>query len=123
MTTTIVGDPVTVLLDQWGRYCRQTSPVRLGYPTKAVFALPSAGRGGRVFNLDAEAESRARQTDRILVGLKQFDPQAFRALEQIYLWQTSAVEAAARLGVSRNTFYGFKSKGEAYLAGAVSAVG
>ena len=105
------------LLEQWGWYCRQVSPTHLGYPTHSACAPPSPGCGGGD-GLTEQDEQQARQLDRILAGLKQQDRQAWRSLEQIYLWRVSAVEAAARLGVSRRALYTLRGRGEAYIAGA-----
>ena len=111
------------LLEQWGRYCRQVAPDHLGYPSHSACCPPSAaGYNDSGDGLSADSEQQAHRLDRILAGLKQHDRRAYRTLEQIYLWRVGAVEAAARLGISRRAVYTARGKGEAYITGALASV-
>ena len=113
---------IQIILEQWGRYCRQVAPTNLGYPTRSACCPPSpGGYNDSGTGLDAEGEESARHVDRILAELKRHDRATYRALEQVYLWRVSAVEASARLGVSRARFYTLLGKGEAYITGAVAS--
>lgn len=117
-TATPDNSYIQTLLQQWGNYCRQVAPQNLGYPSHSAYAPPSPSGMGA--NFDEDDEQQARAVDLILASLKQQDKFAYRALEQLYLWRTSASEAAARLGVSRPNFYNIRQRGESYVAGALS---
>lgn len=117
---TIDSSIIQTLLEQWGRYCRQVAPPNLGYPRRAAYTPPTPSPGAPI-GMGESDEQQARHLDRILAGLKQQDRAAYRVLEQIYLWRISAVEAAARVGMSRTVFYGARARGEAFVAGALSA--
>jgi len=112
---------IQTLLKQWGSYVRQVAPPNLGYPSHSPYAPPSPSGAGGV-DFDQAGEQQAREVDRILSGLKQQDRPAYQAIEHIYLWRTSASEAAARMRISRPGFYTVRARGESYLAGALSSI-